>query len=108
MELYLFKEKHPDANLEPFLKKSSSFFQMYIQRGLQGIENERKKSPSPRSSTNISDSAAAHSKISTAAAAAYLMCCINFFSCGSTAVLLSAISSVVLIEVCHNRYKQLQ
>ena len=64
MELYLFKEKHPDANLEPFLKKSSSFFQMYIQRGLQGIENERKKSPSPRSSTNISDSAAAHSKIS--------------------------------------------
>ena len=108
MELYLFKEKHPDANLEPFLKKSSSFFQMYIQRGLQGIENERKKSPSPRSSTNISDTAAAHSKISTTAAAAYVMCCINICSTGSTAVSLSAISTVVLIGFCHNRNKQQQ
>ena len=43
MDLYLFREKYPDASLEPFLKKSSSFFQMYIQRGLQNIENEKKK-----------------------------------------------------------------
>ena len=89
MELYLFKEKHPDANLEPFLKKSSSFFQMYIQRGLQGIENERKKSPSPRSSTNISDSAAAHSKISTTAATAYVMRCVHICCTSSTAAFLS-------------------
>ena len=108
MELYLFKEKHPDANLEPFLKKSSSFFQMYIQRGLQGIENERKKSPSPRSSTNISDTAAAHSKISTTAAAACVMYCINICSNGSTAVFLSTISTVVLFDFCHNRNKQQQ
>lgn len=46
MDLYLFREKYPDASLEPFLKKSSSFFQMYIQRGLQNIENEKKKASS--------------------------------------------------------------
>ena len=33
--------KHPDADLDPFLKKSSQFFQDYIERGLKNIELER-------------------------------------------------------------------
>ncbi|XP_048241542.1 cytoskeleton-associated protein 5-like isoform X2 [Haliotis rufescens] len=40
-DLYDFKRKYPDADLEPFLKKSSQFFQNYIERGLRGIEEER-------------------------------------------------------------------
>ncbi|OWF42942.1 cytoskeleton-associated protein 5-like [Mizuhopecten yessoensis] len=40
-DLYDFKKKYPDADLEPFLKKSSQFFQMYIERGLNSIEQER-------------------------------------------------------------------
>lgn len=39
--LYDFKKKYPDADLEPFLKKSSEFFQTYIERGLNTIEQER-------------------------------------------------------------------
>ncbi len=42
--LYDFKEKYPEADLEPFLKKSSQFFQSYIERGLKSIENERQGS----------------------------------------------------------------
>lgn len=40
-DLYDFKKKYPDADLEPFLKKSSQFFQNYIERGLKNIEQER-------------------------------------------------------------------
>ncbi|XP_070200256.1 cytoskeleton-associated protein 5-like isoform X2 [Littorina saxatilis] len=40
-DLYDFKKKYPDADLEPFLKKSSQFFQNYIERGLKNIELER-------------------------------------------------------------------
>ena len=40
-DLYDFKKKYPDADLEPFLKKSSHFFQNYIERGLKSIENEQ-------------------------------------------------------------------
>ncbi|XP_033753517.1 cytoskeleton-associated protein 5-like [Pecten maximus] len=40
-DLYDFKKKYPDADLEPFLKKSSQFFQTYIERGLNSIEQER-------------------------------------------------------------------
>lgn len=43
IDLYNFREKYPEADLEPFLKKSTSFFQIYIQKGLQSIEAERKK-----------------------------------------------------------------
>ena len=39
-DLYDFKKKHPEADLEPYLKKASSFFQNYIERGLKAIENE--------------------------------------------------------------------
>lgn len=40
-DLYDFKQKCPEADLEPFLKKSSQFFQSYIERGLKNIEIER-------------------------------------------------------------------
>ena len=44
-DLYDFKEKYPDADLDPFLKRSSQFFQNYIERGLRNIEIERFKAP---------------------------------------------------------------
>ena len=40
-DLYDFKQKCPEADLEPFLKKSSHVFQKYIERGLKNIEIER-------------------------------------------------------------------
>lgn len=39
-ELYDFKKKYPEADIEPYLKKASHFFQNYIERGLKAIENE--------------------------------------------------------------------
>lgn len=39
--LYDFLQQHPEADIEPFLKKSSPFFQDYIKKGLQEIENTR-------------------------------------------------------------------
>ena len=41
-ELYDFKQKYPDADIEPFLKRTSEFFQSYIERGLKNIDMERK------------------------------------------------------------------
>ncbi|XP_013397900.1 cytoskeleton-associated protein 5-like, partial [Lingula anatina] len=49
-DLYDFKQKNPEADLEPFLRKSSQFFQNYIERGLKNIELERQageKLPTP-------------------------------------------------------------
>ncbi|XP_044257889.1 protein mini spindles [Tribolium madens] len=40
--LYDFMQQHPEADIDPFLKKSSKFFQDYIQNGLQEIEKSRK------------------------------------------------------------------
>lgn len=61
-ELYDFKEKHPDAELAPYLKKSSEFFQSYIENGMKTIAQERrrgiKKASSSHQST-ISNSAPA-------------------------------------------------
>ncbi|KAK3102168.1 hypothetical protein FSP39_009299 [Pinctada imbricata] len=39
--LYDFKKKNPDADLEPFLKKTSQYFQNFVERGLKQIELER-------------------------------------------------------------------
>lgn len=41
--LYDFIRQHPEADIEPFLTKSSQFFQEYIRQGLNEIEEERKK-----------------------------------------------------------------
>ncbi|XP_059190336.1 cytoskeleton-associated protein 5 isoform X1 [Centropristis striata] len=40
-ELYEYKQKYSDADVEPFLKNSSQFFQSYVERGLRIIESER-------------------------------------------------------------------
>ncbi|NWZ97752.1 CKAP5 protein, partial [Nesospiza acunhae] len=40
-ELYEYKKKYSDADIEPFLKNSSQFFQSYVERGLRLIETER-------------------------------------------------------------------
>lgn len=45
-DLYNFKKKYPDADLDPYLKKSSQFFQQYVERGLKNIEAEREGKPS--------------------------------------------------------------
>jgi len=43
-ELYRFKQQNPQADLEPFLAKSSPYFRNYIERGLKSIEDENKSS----------------------------------------------------------------
>lgn len=40
--LYDFMQQHPEADIEPFLSKSSKFFQEYIKNGLKEIETGRK------------------------------------------------------------------
>ncbi|XP_070564717.1 cytoskeleton-associated protein 5-like isoform X2 [Ptychodera flava] len=40
-ELYEFKKKNPETDLDPYLKRSSQFFHSYIERGLKNIEKER-------------------------------------------------------------------
>ena len=40
-DLYDFKLQYPEADLDPFLKKSSPFFQNYIEKGLTTVANER-------------------------------------------------------------------
>ncbi|XP_055998398.1 cytoskeleton-associated protein 5-like isoform X2 [Ostrea edulis] len=53
--LYDFKKKHPEADLDPFLKMSSQYFQNYIERGLKNIEREREgKMPSQTESMGFS------------------------------------------------------
>lgn len=39
--LYNFKQQHPEADIEPFLEKTSQFFQEYIEKGLKKIEEQR-------------------------------------------------------------------
>ncbi len=39
-ELYNFKQQNPQADLEPFLAKSSQYFRDYIERGLKNIERD--------------------------------------------------------------------
>ena len=44
MQLYDFRLQNPDADIQPFLSKSSQFFQNYVERGLKGIEAQRLRS----------------------------------------------------------------
>lgn len=41
MLLYDFRLQHPEADIEPYLGKSSQFFQEYIEKGLKEIEASR-------------------------------------------------------------------
>ncbi|XP_049825977.1 protein mini spindles isoform X2 [Aethina tumida] len=40
--LYDFMQQHPEADIDPYLKKTNKFFQDYIKTGLKDIEDERK------------------------------------------------------------------
>uniref|UniRef100_A0A8D2LMZ9 Cytoskeleton associated protein 5 n=1 Tax=Varanus komodoensis TaxID=61221 RepID=A0A8D2LMZ9_VARKO len=53
-ELYEYKKKYSDADIEPFLKNSSQFFQSYVERGLRLIEMEREGKGRIPSSTGVS------------------------------------------------------
>eukprot|EP00069_Balaena_mysticetus_P002600 bmy_04117T0 len=53
-ELYEYKKKYSDADIEPFLKNSSQFFQSYVERGLRVIEMEREGKGRIPISTGIS------------------------------------------------------
>ncbi|NXC15820.1 CKAP5 protein, partial [Corythaeola cristata] len=53
-ELYEYKKKYSDADIEPFLKNSSQVFQSYVERGLQQIETEREGKGRIATSTGIS------------------------------------------------------
>ncbi|NXJ95831.1 CKAP5 protein, partial [Corythaixoides concolor] len=53
-ELYEYKKKYSDADIEPFLKNSSQLFQSYVERGLQQIETEREGKGRIATSTGIS------------------------------------------------------
>ncbi|OXB57674.1 hypothetical protein ASZ78_007747 [Callipepla squamata] len=55
-ELYEYKKKYSDADIEPFLKNSSQFFQSYVERGLRLIEMEREGKGRIASSTGAYDS----------------------------------------------------
>ncbi|XP_078586785.1 cytoskeleton-associated protein 5-like isoform X5 [Branchiostoma floridae x Branchiostoma japonicum] len=48
-DLYDFKKKHPEADITPFMKRTSQFFQNYIERGLKNIELEREGKIQPES-----------------------------------------------------------
>ncbi|KAF7653352.1 hypothetical protein LDENG_00084060 [Lucifuga dentata] len=52
-ELYEYKQKYSDADLEPFLKNTSQFFQSYVERGLRMIESEREGKARIQTSTVI-------------------------------------------------------
>ncbi|XP_010190132.1 PREDICTED: cytoskeleton-associated protein 5 isoform X2 [Mesitornis unicolor] len=53
-ELYEYKKKYSDADIEPFLKNSSQFFQSYVERGLRLIETEREGKGRIATSTGVS------------------------------------------------------
>uniref|UniRef100_A0A8C2K4E8 Cytoskeleton associated protein 5 n=1 Tax=Cyprinus carpio TaxID=7962 RepID=A0A8C2K4E8_CYPCA len=54
-ELYEYKQKYSDADLEPFLRNNSQFFQSYVDRGLRMIESEREGKGRIQTSTGDSN-----------------------------------------------------
>ncbi|XP_053175118.1 cytoskeleton-associated protein 5 isoform X3 [Scomber japonicus] len=52
-ELYEYKQKYSDVDLEPFLKNTSQFFQSYVERGLRMIESDREGKARIQTSTVI-------------------------------------------------------
>ncbi|XP_029951526.1 cytoskeleton-associated protein 5 isoform X2 [Salarias fasciatus] len=70
-ELYEYKQKYSDVDLEPFLKNTSQFFQSYVERGLRIIESEREGKPRIQSSSVIpqhtgSDSVSSNEEVNLA------------------------------------------
>lgn len=62
-DLYDFKQKYPEADLEPFLRKASQFFQNYIERGLKNVEMERQGKLKQSSSQNTMSSSGSSGSI---------------------------------------------
>ncbi|XP_077424223.1 cytoskeleton-associated protein 5 isoform X2 [Vanacampus margaritifer] len=60
-ELYEYKQKCTDVDLEPFLKSTTPFFQSYVERGLRMIESEREGKPRIQNPTVIAQHAADNS-----------------------------------------------
>ncbi|XP_074659801.1 cytoskeleton-associated protein 5-like [Tubulanus polymorphus] len=62
-DLFDFKLKYPEADLGPFLKKSSTFFQNYIERGLKTIEAERATSAKENERTEHDNNSAVNNTV---------------------------------------------
>ncbi|XP_019733715.1 cytoskeleton-associated protein 5 [Hippocampus comes] len=60
-ELYEYKQKCTDVDLEPFLKSTTPFFQSYVERGLRMIESEREGKPRIQNPAVIAQHAADNS-----------------------------------------------
>ncbi|XP_066276419.1 cytoskeleton-associated protein 5-like isoform X5 [Branchiostoma lanceolatum] len=54
-DLYDFKKRHPEADITPFMKRTSQFFQNYIERGLKNIELEREGKIQPGTAVSHTD-----------------------------------------------------
>ncbi|XP_071485290.1 cytoskeleton-associated protein 5-like [Diadema antillarum] len=52
-ELYEFKQKYPDVDIDPFLKKTSQYFQSYINQGLQNIAKEKGERTFPTTNVTV-------------------------------------------------------
>lgn len=65
-ELYEYKKKYSDADIEPFLKNSSQFFQSYVERGLRVIEMEREGKGRIPTSTGMVSSSSSRNKLQIA------------------------------------------
>uniref|UniRef100_A0A8C2FTH4 Cytoskeleton associated protein 5 n=1 Tax=Cyprinus carpio TaxID=7962 RepID=A0A8C2FTH4_CYPCA len=70
-ELYEYKQKYSDADLEPFLRNTSQFFQSYVERGLRMIESEREGKGRIQTSTGDSSTVPISSNGEDMNAAAY-------------------------------------
>lgn len=46
-QLYEFKEKHPEVDINPFLKGASAYFQTFISEGLAELENQNNGNNNP-------------------------------------------------------------
>ncbi|XP_078670186.1 cytoskeleton-associated protein 5-like isoform X3 [Branchiostoma floridae x Branchiostoma belcheri] len=59
-DLYDFKKKHPEADITPFMQRTSQFFQNYIERGLKNIELEREGKIQPGTAVSHTESSGSH------------------------------------------------
>uniref|UniRef100_A0A7N6BFJ6 TOG domain-containing protein n=1 Tax=Anabas testudineus TaxID=64144 RepID=A0A7N6BFJ6_ANATE len=65
-ELYEYKQKYSDADLEPFLKNTSQFFQSYVERGLRMIESEREGKARIQTSHGVDSSLSSNEELKPA------------------------------------------
>lgn len=56
-QLYEFKEKHPDVDIQPFLRGASDYFQEFISVGLAELESQNQVNNNPEESDAHDDRA---------------------------------------------------